>query len=73
MPRLGVSVDRHFEQKASPADKYGRRIRQVNAVEYGSERSRLFDPILVKLAAGLAIVATVSMTVAIWRLFTFQH
>lgn len=73
MPRLGVSVDYFVERKAPPADKYGRRIRHVNGVEFSGAPSRLFDPILVKVAAGLAIMAAVSMTVALWRLFTFPH
>lgn len=73
MPRLGIHLDNFVERNAPTPDKFGRRVRHVNTVEYGAERSRLFDPILVKFAAGLAIIAAVAMTIALWRLFTFPH
>lgn len=74
MPRLGISVNPNFqERKAPPTDQYGRRVRTVNGIAQIDEKKPFVDPIFLKLAAGLAVFAAISMTIALWRLFTFPH
>lgn len=74
MPRLGMSIDEKFDHQRAPRpDKYGRRVRYVNGVDVPNEKRALIDPLFLKLALGLTIIASVAMAVAIWRLFSFPH
>ncbi|MCX7899871.1 MAG: hypothetical protein N2444_07310 [Methylocystis sp.] len=73
MPQLGLSVHGQFESHRAPADKYGRRVRFVEGVELANGRQSMLNPVFVKFAIGLAIVAAVAMSAALWRLFTFPH
>lgn len=77
MPRLGVSINDSFDRRprAPKPDAYGRRPRQVSGVRVAGEREKapLFSSLFLKVTTALALVAIASMSLAIWRLFTFQH
>lgn len=73
MPRLGVSLDNFAESRAARPDKYGRRVRHVDVIERSADRPSFMEPIYVKFVAGLIILATLSMSFALWRLFSFRH
>lgn len=68
MPRLGVSMyGRYSARSTSATDANPRRVRYVNGVERGERQFRRFDPLFLKLAFGLAILATLTAAGALWR------
>lgn len=70
MPRLGVSVNQHFATPNRP-DRFGRRIRYVNGVDYAEPERGV--SLFVKLAMALTVIASLAMALAVWRLFHFPH
>ncbi len=74
MPQLGLSVNHDYESRKAPRpDKFGRRVRVVNGVAPVGESKPFAETPFFKIAASLAIVATLAMSVALVRLFTFPH
>ncbi|WP_424362924.1 hypothetical protein [Methylocystis parvus] len=77
MPRLGISINDSFDRRprAPQPDAYGRRPRQVSGVRVVGEREKapLFASVFLKVTTALALVAIASMSLAIWRLFSFHH
>lgn len=71
MPRLGVSVNNSFATHNRP-DRYGRRVRYVNGVDYFEPKERSFS-LFVKLAMALTLIASLAMPLAVWKLFNFPH
>jgi hypothetical protein len=78
MPRLSVSINptyalARFKSELNP---YGRTVRHIGAAAGANGengRSILFHPVFVKLAAGLAVAATLTIAFALWRMFHFPH
>lgn len=76
MPRLGLSISETFDSKRTVArpDRYGRRVRHVNGVEYVAEkREKPLRSLFFKITATLALLAIIAMSAALWRLFSFPH
>lgn len=77
MPRLGLSISENFDHrpKAPKPDRYGRRVRAVDGVRVVGEREvRLaFTTLYAKIFVTLALLAALTSSLAILRLFTFRH
>jgi hypothetical protein len=75
MRRGGFTL--HSGYRAKPVIfENGRRIRNLDGliVVLGDEKSpRLFGPLFYKTVLALTGVATVTIAVALWRLFHFAH
>ncbi len=70
MSRFSLSFNDSY-RRPTMADRYGRRIRRVEGVHIVGED--LLLPLLLKVALALALLGTVTTSVAAWRLFTFPH
>lgn len=70
MPRFSIPISR---ARAPQPDRYGRRIRYVNGVERAGSEHRLIDPLFLKLALGLTIIATLAVAGGLWRVSGFHH
>lgn len=76
MARFGISINETFvhSQKANRPDRFGRRVRYVNGVDYDAEDDRgAFNPLFLKFALSLAVIAVLASASALWRLFHFPH
>jgi hypothetical protein len=77
MPRLGLSIKDSFESypRASKPDAYGRRPRQVAGVQIVGERDRapIFSSLFLKVTATLAVLAMLSVALAIVRIYAFHR
>jgi hypothetical protein len=77
MPRLGLSINDSFDRhpRAPKPDAYGRRPRQIAGVRVAGEREKttIFSSLFIKAAAILAVIAALSMALAILRLYTFHR
>jgi hypothetical protein len=78
MPRFGLLISDSFDSrpKAPKDDAYGRRVRHVEGVRIASERHQpgpAFSPLFYKAILTLALVATLTTSLAVWRLLTFTH
>jgi hypothetical protein len=76
MPRLGLTLNDSFaRQPAVKADQYGRRIRHVEGVNVVDERDErpIFSPLFLKATLTLTLLATATVSMAAWSLFTFPH
>jgi hypothetical protein len=77
MPRFSFAFHESHDKRlrAPKADAYGRRPRQVSGVRVVGERedeSRR-AALSFTVAATMAVVAAVSVSLALWRLYTFHH
>jgi hypothetical protein len=78
MPRLAISVHEKYAASRSegPVNPYGRQIRRVNAkagVNAKGARPLLAHPLFLKLMGGLAILAALTIAIAVWRLLHFAR
>lgn len=77
MPRLGLSINETFDSRtrAPKPDPYGRRPRQVSGVQIVGERGErpIFTSLFAKVIVTLSLVAALSTSLALLRLFTFRH
>lgn len=77
MPRLGLSISESYDRrpKAPKPDQYGRRVRTVEGVRVVGAREQrpIFTPLYFKVTAALVLLATASISLAMWRLFNFPH
>jgi len=77
MPRLGLSINESFDRRprAPQPDAYGRRPRQLSGVQIVGERDRtpVLSSLYLKTLAALGLLATVSVSLAILRIYTFHH
>lgn len=77
MPRLGLSISNSFDNRprAPQPDAYGRRPRQISGVQIVGEREKtpVFSSLFLKVTATLAAIATISVALAILRIYTFHH
>ncbi len=77
MPRLGVNVSDSYSplKSASRADRFGRQARDVTPLMARKESSGavLTHPLFLKAFAWLAIIAALTVLLALWRLYHFAH
>jgi hypothetical protein len=77
MPRFSFAFNESQDKRlrAPKADAYGRRPRQVSGVRVVGERENASGgaSIFLMVTATMAIVASVSVSLALWRLYTFHH
>jgi hypothetical protein len=73
MPRFSFAFNESHDKRlrAPKADAYGRRPRQVSGVRVVGEREN--GSLFLMVVATMAIVAAVSVSLALWRLYTFHH
>ena len=73
MPRFSIPISSRRSERVAPPDRYGRQVRYVNGVERAGSEHRLIDPLFIKLALGLAIIATLAVAGGLWRVSGFHH
>jgi hypothetical protein len=72
MPRLGLSVSDSFGRQAkTKANSYGRQIRHVEGLRVVGARDYFW--LFLKATLMLALIATATTSIAIWRLFASLH
>jgi hypothetical protein len=77
MPRLGIDLNPQYATRSAHVESFtGRRVRRLQGIvdiDRRSSRPFYLELWFLRLASGLAGLAMVAMTIALWKLFHFSH